>query len=182
MVQQSIQHCSDLLHRYRLDRDIRHIFLTGGSTAIPFVKASLERRFALPVDRIDDPAAEALGAAIHGNREPEFFQQLGKTLGNAVDSLSSLLDSLDVKPDVSLMTYREAIDYFVKEIPAQAEKGAMLQQIETRGIIFTQIFLDAHNAPVLRPDGTPFGRRLWIERFDEELRDTFGSNQVVLVE
>lgn len=186
-VQQSIQHCRALLQQYNVSWDgLSQVVLAGGSASIPFIASSLEKHFSRPVSKCADTTAEAQGAAVYGDRLAAHpWQQVVASLS---DIFAAIEDALTYEREAILpfMTYKEAIGYFVTDKPAdpRVQKGAMIQQPDPQrqGIIFTQVFLDESNHPVVRFDGVPYGRKLLVRQLDQELRDAFGSKQVVFVE
>lgn len=92
---------------------------------------------------------------------------------------------LPIGPElVQSLTYGEAVRYFAEQRPvdSQVVRGAMLMQPHPQGFLFTQVFLTAENELAGDADGKPYGRRLIVKAVDEELRETFGGNDVVIVE
>lgn len=85
---------------------------------------------------------------------------------------------------VSELTYRQAIQYFIEQRPAQGRvvRGAMLSQDHPQGRLLTQVFLDENNDLVADASGKACGRRLVVHRFDSELQRTFGDKDLVIVE
>jgi|GEM_PF-3234719 len=99
--------------------------------------------------------------------------------------LSSLLDRLPIEPNIFReMTYEAAISYFVNERPSdpRVKKGAMVLQSHTKGKLFIQFFLDAENQIVCSSKGNPFGRQVIVQKIDEELLETFGQENLVIIE
>ncbi|HYO71810.1 MAG TPA: hypothetical protein VEU33_37610 [Archangium sp.] len=82
------------------------------------------------------------------------------------------------------LTYSQALSYFVEHRPQNQRivKGAMLLQPHAQGRLLVQVFLDHSNELVCGQDGKPFGRRVVVRRLDEELLDTFGGKDLVIVE
>ena len=74
------------------------------------------------------------------------------------------------------MTYEAAIKYFVNEKPKDKsfESGAMLIEPHKYGYMFTQLFLNKKNEIIE-------GRRLVVGSLDDELKDVFGNNKLVMV-
>ncbi len=92
---------------------------------------------------------------------------------------------LPIGPDViPIMTYSEAVKYFVNEKPSSPNfrKGAMLIQRHTDKLIFIQVFLDEKDQLITKADGSPYGRRVFVKDFDMELQDVFGNQELVIVE
>lgn len=95
-----------------------------------------------------------------------------------------LRDLLRLPEVVPVMTYEAAIQYFVTDRPSdpRVEKGAILRQPHSQGYHLAQVFLDSNNNLVRRSDGKPYGRQLVAKKLDEELLDTFGPKNLIVVE
>ncbi len=91
---------------------------------------------------------------------------------------------LRIQEIVPIMTYESAIQYFVTNRPEdrRVKKGAMLRQHHPQGYHLAQVFLDRNNQLVHSPDGKPYGRQLVTKELDEELWDTFGDKDLIIVE
>ena len=99
--------------------------------------------------------------------------------------VKTAIDKLLAPEDVFLMTYSEAIKYFVEQRqkhPELFKKGAMLIKKSPKGYLFTQVFLDEKNNFVYQPDGRPYGRILTANQLDDELLQAFGQESLVIVE
>lgn len=108
----------------------------------------------------------------------EFNQDIFSQLGELWRDLLTL-------PDViPLITYEEAITYFVSNRPndPRIKRGAILRQPHSRGHHIVQMFLDKNNELVCDSAGKPYGRQLVALKLDEELLDTFGDKNVIIVE
>jgi hypothetical protein len=110
-----------------------------------------------------------------------YFQQRPNDLIKKIkEAVTKLVNS-----EVSLITYSEAIQYFVDQRQNHPElfaKGAMLLEKTSPGYIFTQVFLNEKNELVCHPDGRPFGRKLTVNQPDDELLQAFGQKLLVIVE
>lgn len=95
-----------------------------------------------------------------------------------------LRDILRLPEVIPILTYESAIQYFVTDRPTNSriKKGAILRQSHSQGHQIVQVFLDTQNNLVLRTDRKPYGRQLVARELDEELRDTFGDNDLIIVE
>lgn len=120
------------------------------------------------------------------NHSIEEFVQDAVDLFNLFNKLLALVrDSLPSEPEiVPLMKYDDAIRYFVTDRPKdpKVKKGAMLRQRHRRGQQFVQMFLDKNNQMVCQPNGTPYGRKLVVKQFDEELCEAFDDQDLIIVE
>jgi hypothetical protein len=127
---------------------------------------------------------DAFKAWITGSRRITFndFRDMQRV---ARDLNELLRKVLPIGPEiVDLMTFKDAVRYFVTERPASTlvRKGAMLRQPHPSGHLLVQVFLDEHNEFVHGPDDRPYGRRLVVKQFDHELLEAFGTDDLVVVE
>ncbi|MEH2257213.1 hypothetical protein [Nostoc sp.] len=102
-----------------------------------------------------------------------------------LDNLNKWLqDLLKVREVVSVMTYENAVKYFVIERPSdlKVERGAILKQHHQQGYYLAQVFLDTYNNVLCQTNGKPYGRQLVARELDEELRDIFGDKDLIIVE
>jgi hypothetical protein len=108
----------------------------------------------------------------------EFNQDIFAQLGELWRDLLTLPDI------IPLITYEEAITYFVSNRPndPRIKRGAILRQPHPRGHHIVQMFLDTNNELVCDSAGKPYGRQLVALKLDEELLDTFGNKNVIIVE
>ncbi|MEH1936694.1 MAG: hypothetical protein V7L14_23920 [Nostoc sp.] len=95
-----------------------------------------------------------------------------------------LQDLCKVREVVSVMTYENAVKYFVTERPSDPEvkRGAILKQHHQQGYYLAQVFLDSYNNVLCQTNGKPYGRQLVARELDEELRDIFGNKDLIIVE
>lgn len=99
------------------------------------------------------------------------------------ETLNNLVKLLPVEPDtVNVLTYKEAMEYFVIEKPLQPEeiKGALLRQPHSKGYLITQVFIDDKNDLICRQDGSPYGRKLVAKNLDNELLENFGNTNLII--
>lgn len=185
-IDRTIHYCRVLMQQYLNGwNQLSKIVLVGGGANIPVVQATLAQQFARPVHTMTDTTIEAQGAAMYRNAQIPSLLEVGRQTIKSLANLADLfLNDLEPRPMIAVMTYKEAIGYFTTNLPPdpRVQKGAMLQRTVPYGVVFTQVFLDENNYPVLRPDGQPYGRKIFVEQLDNELRNTFGSKLVVLVE
>jgi hypothetical protein len=85
---------------------------------------------------------------------------------------------------VDLVTYPELIAYFVSDRPAEprVRRGAILRQRSRSGYLIRQMFLDQQDQVVCDPSGEPYGRTIEARDLDEELLETFGDQDLILVQ
>ncbi len=95
-----------------------------------------------------------------------------------------LQDFLQMAEIIPVMTYEEAMQYFVTNRPSdpRVKKGGILRQPHPEGQFLAQLFLDGNNQIVYRHDGKPYGRYLVAKKLDEELEDTFDNKDLIIVE
>ncbi|MEH2411616.1 hypothetical protein [Nostoc sp.] len=78
-----------------------------------------------------------------------------------LDNLNKWLkDLFKVREVVSVMTYENAVKYFVTERPSDPEvkRGAILKQHHQQGYYLAQVFLDSYNNVLCQTNGKPYGR------------------------
>ncbi|EDX72427.1 hypothetical protein MC7420_3499 [Coleofasciculus chthonoplastes PCC 7420] len=95
-----------------------------------------------------------------------------------------LRDLMKLPQVIPVITYEETIKYFVSTRPndPRIKKGAILRKYHIQGHQISQMFLDKNNELVCDPTGKPYGRQLVAVKLDEELLDTFGNKNVIIVE
>lgn len=92
---------------------------------------------------------------------------------------------LPIGPEViERISYHEALAYFVDDRPSDSRivKGAIILKAHQQGQLLIQVFLDKANELVCKSDGKPFGRQLVVRELDDELSETFGGKDLVIVE
>ncbi|MEH2112009.1 hypothetical protein [Nostoc sp.] len=102
-----------------------------------------------------------------------------------LDNLNKWLkDLFKVQEVLSVMTYENAVKYFVTERPSDpnVKKGAILKQHHQQGYYFAQVFLDSYNNVLCQNNRKPYGRQLVARQLDEELQDIFGDKDLIIVE
>ncbi len=125
----------------------------------------------------------------------EFVEELMKRFGlskpnhDLVNQLNKTIDKIlmliPVEPEtLELLTYKAAIEYFVTERPRTEEckKAALLRQNHQKGCLVAQVFIDDENELVCRPNNSPYGRRLVVKNFDDELIEAFGGTDLIVIE
>lgn len=95
-----------------------------------------------------------------------------------------LKDLLKIREVIPVMTYEDAIQYFITDRPSdpRVKKGALLRQPHPQGQLLAQMFLDSNNEVIDRPDGKPYGRQLVAKKLDPELQDAFDNQDLIIVE
>lgn len=95
----------------------------------------------------------------------------------------ALRDILRLPEVVPVMTYDEAIKYFISDRPndPRIKKGALLRKRHPQGYHLVQVFLDKNNELVCDSGDRPYGRQLVVRELDEELRDTFDDKDLIIV-
>lgn len=85
---------------------------------------------------------------------------------------------------VPIMTYDEAFKYFVQERPKNPEikKGAISRKKHPEGYLLAWAFLDQDEELVLDENRNPYGRQLIVQELDEELAETFGDTDLIIVQ
>jgi len=104
--------------------------------------------------------------------------------GSAFSKFGDLLrDVLKIPEVIPLITYEDAIKYFVSDRPSdpRVNRGAILRKPHPLGYHIIQMFLDENNELVCDSFGKPYGRQLVARKLDEELQDYFGDKDLILV-
>jgi hypothetical protein len=85
---------------------------------------------------------------------------------------------------VEVITYRDAIEYFITNRPADARvaKGAIIVKRRTHTMKTLWVFLDEKNGIVNDATGKPYGRQLIVNTFDEELSECFAGTDLLVFE
>lgn len=115
------------------------------------------------------------------NRQGYSSPEYNQLIDNIASWLSDLLKVPEVLP---ILTYEEAIKYFVTNRPTEkrAVKGAILLKKHPQGNHISQVFLDEKNQVVYQADGKPYGRQLVTKQLDAELKETFDGKDLIIVE
>ncbi|MGB3976771.1 MAG: hypothetical protein WBM02_12450 [bacterium] len=101
-----------------------------------------------------------------------------------LSTINNYLPDLTKKP-IPLLTYESAIEYFVTEQPDNsiAEKGAIILQKHKKGYTIIQVFLDKENQLIRRNNSdNVYGRQILVKKIDDELKEAFGDNNLIIVE
>ncbi|MGL4497465.1 MAG: hypothetical protein ACRCU2_00255, partial [Planktothrix sp.] len=106
-------------------------------------------------------------AKLLGNRNLVFVKLKGKSAseyqldGSAFSKFGDLLrDVLKIPEVIPLITYEDAIKYFVSDRPSdpKVNRGAILRKPHPQGYHIIQMFLDENNELVCDSFGKPYGR------------------------
>ena len=109
--------------------------------------------------------------------------ELKKLRYEAKDDAKKIFDSIIKDNEPKTMTYEDAIAYFVEHRPndPSVQKGAIIRQAQGDGYYIIQTFLNHQNNLVFDPKGVPYGRKVLVERLDEELLELFGEQDLIFV-
>jgi hypothetical protein len=127
---------------------------------------------------------------VFGNRNLVFVKLKGKSAseyqldGSGFSKFGDLLhDVLKIPEVIPLITYEDAIKYFVSDRPndPRVNRGAILRKPHPQGYHLIQMFLDENNDLLCDSFGKPYGRQLVAKRLDEELHDYFGDKDLILL-
>ncbi len=79
------------------------------------------------------------------------------------------------------LTYREVINYFVRNRPSLASKGVLLKKTDFGGaFLISQNFLDNKDQILMKSNGVPYGRDFRVTSIDDELREAFGNKDMII--
>ena len=108
-----------------------------------------------------------------------------ETNKNQQPSFKSLLAKLIPNPVVlELMTYKQAVEYFVTQKPDEPKikKGAMLRETNPEGELIIQVFLDESDRIVCDSNGKPYGHKQVVKQLDDELLEAFDNKNLLIFE
>ena len=131
------------------------------------------------------------------NLNPEKLKQLEKHSNSEVNMLSGseilvIIEGLKLAGKLKswlekintfqLLTYRDAIKYFLQERPKYPEHsiGIILRQKLPEGIKIYQMFLDSNDKLISYPDGRPYGRMIIAKQIDQELEKEFDNEDMIV--
>ena len=85
---------------------------------------------------------------------------------------------------IDTLTYTDAIKYFVNCKPDDTAiiKGSIYIEYVSKYILTVWSFLDVNDNVVHDKYNKPYGRRLFVKQLDEELKDAFGENKLLIIE
>ncbi|WP_318557290.1 hypothetical protein [Geobacter anodireducens] len=85
---------------------------------------------------------------------------------------------------VPLLSYGEAVKYFVTDRPADERiaKGALLNRKVADGFLVVWLFLDGADKPLADAQGKIYGRKFLVKALDEELAECFSNNEILVFE
>lgn len=166
----------NLIAQLFLDRNNKLVVRPDGS---PFGRQLITQRIGKELqNRIKDKNILFVPIQnIQGHSSPEYNQ--------LIDNIAVWLNDLLKVPEVlPILTYEEAIKYFVTNRPAEkrAVKGAILMKKHSQGNHISQVFLDETNQILYQADGKPYGRQLVAKQLDAELKETFDGKDLIIVE
>lgn len=111
-----------------------------------------------------------------------------KTKTSIENLVTFIQTKLPQEPEVfPVITHKEVVEYFVNERPSFpiTNKGAILRQKYPKKLdlfVVYQIFLDEHNELVCQPNGIPFGRKVLVRNFDEQMLEFFQDKDLIIFE
>lgn len=85
---------------------------------------------------------------------------------------------------VDTLTYTDAIKYFVNCKPDDTTivKGSLYIESAPKYTLTIWSFLDVNNNVVHDNNNKPYGRRIFVKQLDEELKEAFGDNKLLIIE
>ena len=87
------------------------------------------------------------------------------------------------KRAIELLTYEEAITYFINNKPGEEfAKAIMMRTMKKDGTyLVKQLFLDEKDEILKKPNGSPYGRSIHVITMDQELLEIFSDKDVIVV-
>ncbi|BAY93379.1 MULTISPECIES: hypothetical protein [unclassified Tolypothrix] len=120
------------------------------------------------------------------NGLPEFSKPKDENSNKIIGDFQKLLPRImGISEVIDSINYDETIKYFKLERPSdkRVQKGVIIRQNHYQGtLLIAQLFLDKNDRIVLRSDGTPYGKKLVLERLDAKLDKSFGTYDLIFVE
>ena len=137
------------------------------------------------VNGLDEKLDKAFGKTnlfvlIHKN----IVSSISDLHNSLAESWGTLKDLFQIPPIEPILTYEEALEYFVANRPSdeRVKKGFIARKRYSQGYFLLQYFVDDENNIVCDSRGKPYGRKLIVERLDEELEEKFGEYDLIIVE
>lgn len=89
--------------------------------------------------------------------------------------------------ETPLLTYANAIEYFVVERPddERIHAGAILRRPRSNGhtgLLILQCFLDADHEPIVEKTQPAYGRFVVTQKLDNEFYQVFGQNDLIIAQ
>lgn len=85
---------------------------------------------------------------------------------------------------IEFLTYSEAIKYFINNKPNDLSivKGTIVLLPSKKRTLTVWAFIDKNNDVVCDNDRTPYGRKIFVDKFDSELEEAFGNSKILIIE
>ncbi len=98
--------------------------------------------------------------------------------------VEELLTFLPTKKEIDEQaTFEEVIKWFSKNSPnPDIKKGVICRKPDSQGELIIQVFLDENDQVVRDANNRVLGRKFVVKNLDDELRETFGNSNVIIVE
>jgi len=113
--------------------------------------------------------------------EKTFFGKIKKKVADFINEVSEGIMSEVLTYDI--ISYDEVFKYFISSNKdPRIAKGVLLKEDNGKHIFLYQVFLDKNDNIVCKADQSPIGRKLEAKQMDIELKELFGTKDMVLVE
>ncbi|NEP81702.1 MAG: hypothetical protein F6K39_28190 [Okeania sp. SIO3B3] len=94
---------------------------------------------------------------------------------------------LNILPTQKQIQEEATFDEVIKWFPENSdhpdiEKGVVFRKPDSQGEIIIQVFLDKSDRVLRDANGQVLGRKFVSKKIDDELLETFGNNNVIIVE
>jgi hypothetical protein len=131
------------------------------------------------------------GTKTMSDKEPfsaftDFLIGEGQRLGQALHEWAKLfLGENSLPPEtIRFWTYADLIQSVLGSAPPRAEFSFATVLREDRGDkwFVVQLYLDNAGRPLLKRNGLPYGKRLFVRSFNRELEDAFGDQNLIVIE
>ena len=94
-------------------------------------------------------------------------------------------DKMSSITKVELLSYSDVVKYTIDKVPKDSgvEKAVIMRQDSPRGgYIVSHFFLSADSSIANGPNGSPYGRVLWANDLDYELKQLFADKDLLVLE
>jgi hypothetical protein len=115
------------------------------------------------------------------DRPPNEFAR--QALADLTEAIQGLVSALTPATESRVLTYDDAIGWFVDHRPpAATAAGAILRSPAPGGRTeIMQVFLTDDHQIAANSKNVPYGRRFVVDRIDQELADSFGDTALLIV-
>jgi hypothetical protein len=112
--------------------------------------------------------------------EKTVFSKIKKEVDDFLNEVSEKISEILT---CDIISYDEVFKYFIiSNKDTRIAKGVLLKEDKGKHILLYQVFLDKDDNIICKADQSPIGRKLEAKQLDIELKELFGTKDMVLVE